>query len=222
MDRSDMPEKSFYKIGEVAKLLDVEPYVLRYWESEFDLLEPEKTKTGQRIYHRDDVELLGRIRTLLYEEMFTIAGARRQLELSRSGASVQAVASAGAESGELEVARQEIVSLKDAVAAEAQKREAVIEQARALEAELENLRSMVEDTHVGEAQGDTAALRVENAQLQRELSRLRSVEDELRGQVAALAARLDAQVQTSAEPIRDALRREVHALSALADTPRRR
>lgn len=77
----DIPEKTFFKIGEVAKLLDVEAYVLRYWESEFDMLVPEKTKSGQRIYQQEDIVLLAKIRELLYSEMYTIAGARRQLEL---------------------------------------------------------------------------------------------------------------------------------------------
>jgi DNA-binding transcriptional MerR regulator len=81
----ELPDKTYFKIGEVAKLLEVEPYVLRYWETEFDVLEPDKTKSGQRVYQRDDIELLLQIRSLLYEEMFTIAGARRQLERSREG-----------------------------------------------------------------------------------------------------------------------------------------
>jgi DNA-binding transcriptional MerR regulator len=81
----DIPDKTYFKIGEVAKLLDLEPYVLRYWESEFDVLEPGKTDSGQRIYQREDIELVCQIRGLLYDEMFTIAGARRQLELEREG-----------------------------------------------------------------------------------------------------------------------------------------
>lgn len=81
-----IPDKTYFKIGEVAKLLDLQPYVLRYWETEFDLLDPEKTKTGQRAYRRDDIELLLLVKTLLYDEMYTIAGARRQLKLRRKGA----------------------------------------------------------------------------------------------------------------------------------------
>jgi DNA-binding transcriptional MerR regulator len=81
----EIPDKTYFKIGEVAKLIDLEPYVLRYWESEFDILDPDKTDSGQRIYQRDDIELICQIRDLLYNEMFTIAGARRQLELEREG-----------------------------------------------------------------------------------------------------------------------------------------
>lgn len=81
----DIPDKRRFKIGEVAKLLDLEPYVLRYWETEFEVLAPEKTKSGQRVYRVEDIELVHTIRHLLYDEMFTIAGARRQLELQREG-----------------------------------------------------------------------------------------------------------------------------------------
>lgn len=71
--------KKYFKIGEVAKELEVEPYVLRYWETEFDQLTPHKTRSGQRSYDRNDLELLRAIRWLLYDEMYTIAGARKQL-----------------------------------------------------------------------------------------------------------------------------------------------
>lgn len=80
-----IPDKTFFKIGEVAKLLNLEPYVLRYWESEFDLLDPDKTDSGQRVYQKKDIELICQIRRLLYDDMFTIAGARRQLELELAG-----------------------------------------------------------------------------------------------------------------------------------------
>lgn len=86
LDSIQIPDKTYFKIGEVAKLLDLQPYVLRYWETEFDALKPEKTKSGQRAYRRVDIELLVLIKTLLYDEMYTIAGARRQLKLRRKGA----------------------------------------------------------------------------------------------------------------------------------------
>jgi DNA-binding transcriptional MerR regulator len=81
----ELAEGATFKIGELAKLLEVEPYVLRYWETEFQQLQPEKTRSGQRIYRRDEVVMLVRIRALLYDEMYTIAGARRQLELAEAG-----------------------------------------------------------------------------------------------------------------------------------------
>jgi DNA-binding transcriptional MerR regulator len=75
----EIPAKAYFKIGEVARLLGVKPYVLRYWETEFPRLRPQKGKTGQRTYTRADVALLVEIRHLLYERRFTIAGARKRL-----------------------------------------------------------------------------------------------------------------------------------------------
>ncbi len=75
----EIPDKLYFKIGEVANLLSVEPYVLRYWESEFNQLAPKKSGTGHRLYRRKDVELLLRIKHLLYEKRYTIEGARQAL-----------------------------------------------------------------------------------------------------------------------------------------------
>jgi DNA-binding transcriptional MerR regulator len=77
------PTKLYYKIGEVCEILGVEAHVLRYWETEFPALSPPKNKGGQRTYRPKDIELLLKIRKLLYEDGFTIAGARKRL----SGAS---------------------------------------------------------------------------------------------------------------------------------------
>jgi DNA-binding transcriptional MerR regulator len=76
----EIPDKLYFKIGEVSELLGVEPYVLRYWESEFPVLSPKKSGTGHRLYRRKDVELLLRIKHLLYEKRFTIEGARQTLQ----------------------------------------------------------------------------------------------------------------------------------------------
>jgi DNA-binding transcriptional MerR regulator len=75
----EIPDKLYFKIGEVSELLGVEPYVLRYWETEFPALSPKKSGTGHRLYRRKDVELLLRIKHLLYEKRFTIEGARQSL-----------------------------------------------------------------------------------------------------------------------------------------------
>jgi DNA-binding transcriptional MerR regulator len=72
-------QKLYYKIGEVCEIIGVEPYVLRYWETEFSGLTPPKNKAGQRTYRPKDIELLLEIRKLLYEDGFTISGARKQL-----------------------------------------------------------------------------------------------------------------------------------------------
>ncbi|MDA0999916.1 MAG: MerR family transcriptional regulator [bacterium] len=79
-----IPDKLFFKIGEVAELTGTKPHVLRYWESEFKVLRPAKGESGQRVYRRKDVELIFAIKNLLYEENFTIAGAKRQLSRQRS------------------------------------------------------------------------------------------------------------------------------------------
>jgi DNA-binding transcriptional MerR regulator len=79
----EIPDKLYFKIGEVSELLGVEPYVLRYWESEFSVLSPKKSGTGHRLYRRKDVELLLRIKHLLYEKRFTIEGARQTLQETR-------------------------------------------------------------------------------------------------------------------------------------------
>ena len=76
-----MPRKGklFYKIGEVCKICDVPAHVLRYWETEFPSLAPNKNRSGQRIFRKKDVQLVAEIKRLLYEEGYTIAGARKQL-----------------------------------------------------------------------------------------------------------------------------------------------
>jgi len=76
----EIPDKLYFKIGEVADLLGVEPYVLRYWETEFSVLSPKKSGTGHRLYRRKDVELLLRIKHLLRDKRFTIEGARQTLQ----------------------------------------------------------------------------------------------------------------------------------------------
>ena len=76
-----IPEKIYFKIGEVCELVGVQPHVLRYWETEFPTLSPQKNRSGQRSYRRRDVEMALRIKELLYDEMFTIAGAKKKLQI---------------------------------------------------------------------------------------------------------------------------------------------
>ncbi len=82
-----IPEKIYFKIGEVCDLLDIQAHVLRYWETEFPQLSPQKNRSGQRSYRRKDVEISLRIKELLYDELYTIAGARKKLqaELKENG-----------------------------------------------------------------------------------------------------------------------------------------
>ena len=75
-----MPEERLYKIGEVCKMADVQPYVLRYWETEFPALTPNKSGGGQRLYTQHEIDIIMRIKQLLYSEGFTIAGAKKKLE----------------------------------------------------------------------------------------------------------------------------------------------
>lgn len=81
-----IPNKLYFKIGEVGTITGVEPYVLRYWESEFKTIKPSRTQSKQRIYRKRDVEIILEIKRLLYEEKLTIAGARKRLrELNQTG-----------------------------------------------------------------------------------------------------------------------------------------
>ena len=96
----EIPDKLYFRIGDVARLAGIKPYVLRFWETEFPGLGPKKSGTGHRLYRRKDVELLLRIKHLLYEKKFTIEGARQTLH-AESRAPKQKVA---------KVAQQELFS----------------------------------------------------------------------------------------------------------------
>ena len=87
-----IPNKLFFRIGEVSEMLGVEPHVIRYWESEFPGLAPKKSDSGQRMFRRKDVELLLRIKDLLYEQKFTLEGARKaMLDKGKGGAKADVV-----------------------------------------------------------------------------------------------------------------------------------
>ena len=89
-----IPEKLFFKIGEVCELAGVQAHVLRYWESEFPMLAPQKNRAGQRVYRKRDVEMALRIKELLYEDQYTIAGAKKRLANDlRGGAKLKVVSS---------------------------------------------------------------------------------------------------------------------------------
>jgi DNA-binding transcriptional MerR regulator len=78
-----IPEKTYFRIGEVSKIVNVEPYVIRYWETEFRTISPVRTKTAQRLYRKKDVQELLTIKDLLYSQRFTIDGAKKQLYKTR-------------------------------------------------------------------------------------------------------------------------------------------
>jgi DNA-binding transcriptional MerR regulator len=83
-------QKDFYRIGEVSRMTDLKPFVLRYWETEFPMLEPVKSASGHRLYRAEDVNMVLRIKRLLYDEGFTIAGARRHLRDPQSASDAHA------------------------------------------------------------------------------------------------------------------------------------
>jgi len=82
---NSIPDKRYFKIGEVSQIAGVEPHVLRYWESEFNEIKPYRPPSGQRLYRKSDLELVMEIKRLLYEEGFTIAGARKALAQNKGG-----------------------------------------------------------------------------------------------------------------------------------------
>jgi DNA-binding transcriptional MerR regulator len=98
-----IPNKRFFKIGEVSRILDVPAHVLRYWEREFSLLRPRRAPSKQRMYRRKDVEMLLRIKNLLHHEKYTIAGARKKLKPPSAPASSHET---------LEEIRQELIALR--------------------------------------------------------------------------------------------------------------
>lgn len=78
--QTQIPDKLYFRIGEVAEIIGVEPYVLRYWESEFPEIAPSKSRSKQRLYRRQDVETITAIRDLLYKQRYTISGARKRIK----------------------------------------------------------------------------------------------------------------------------------------------
>ena len=119
-------EQRLYRIGEVARLTELKPFVLRYWETEFPMLEPVKSSSGHRMYRQEDVNLVFRIKRLLYDEGYTIAGARRHLRERKDGAenshgghnSVLSAASAALSEGPSQLlSRKMLLDLRDALRA---------------------------------------------------------------------------------------------------------
>ena len=77
--KTQIPDKLYYKIGEVSKITGVKPYVLRYWESEFKIISPTKTRSNHRLYKREDLDLILEIKNLLKDQRFTIEGAKKEI-----------------------------------------------------------------------------------------------------------------------------------------------
>ena len=110
-------EQRLYRIGEVSRLTELKPFVLRYWESEFPMLEPVKSPNGHRMYRQDDVDLVFKIKRLLYDEGFTIAGARRHLrENGTAGFETMSSAPHNENAAEL-LSRKMLLDLRDTLRA---------------------------------------------------------------------------------------------------------
>jgi DNA-binding transcriptional MerR regulator len=105
-----IPEKLFFKIGEVCELAGVQAHVLRYWESEFPMLAPQKNRAGQRVYRKRDVEMALRIKELLYEDQYTIAGAKKRLTNELRGGAAKPKANGADDEGSTEVIHSEIAA----------------------------------------------------------------------------------------------------------------
>jgi len=79
--QKELPDKLYFKVGEVSAIVEVPAYVLRFWEAEFKKINPKRSSTGQRLYRKNDIELILKIKHLLYEKKFTIQGARQHLKM---------------------------------------------------------------------------------------------------------------------------------------------
>jgi DNA-binding transcriptional MerR regulator len=110
-------EGRLYKIGEVCKMAEVQPYVLRYWETEFPALAPNKSGGGQRLYTRREIDIILRIKQLLYSEGFTIAGAKKKLDMEMSAPATEITAPAAAPSKDVSKAlgdvKRELTAILD-------------------------------------------------------------------------------------------------------------
>jgi DNA-binding transcriptional MerR regulator len=221
-DELEIPDKKRFKIGEVAGLLDLEPYVLRYWETEFDVLSPDKTDSGQRVYKVDDIELVHTIRDLLYDEMFTIAGARRQLERQREGkpSLLGEAASDDVDPSELELRIEELEERNaqlqeyaddqnDTLERVRDERDEFVARSEELEAQVARLSEQTDGDE--ELAAENAALREEVDHLENQLRKARAAISELEARGAQLRERLDGGAALSPELV-NALKREVSQL----------
>ena len=111
-------EERLYRIGEVSRLTQLKPFVLRYWETEFPMLEPVKSPSGHRLYRQEDVDMVLKIKRLLYDEGFTIAGARRHLREQNGAVAMEGVQSAAHTENAAELlSRKMLLDLRDSLRA---------------------------------------------------------------------------------------------------------
>ena len=108
---SKIPEKRYFRIGEVSALTGIESYVLRYWETEFPKIKPARSRSGQRLYKRRDIEIILQIKELLYQKKFTIAGAKKHLQQHKGSKLADE-----SERVTLEEVRAELLAIRDLLA----------------------------------------------------------------------------------------------------------
>ncbi len=118
MDRR-IAKKEYYSIGEVCELVDLKPHVLRYWESQFPPLKPSKNRAGNRVYQRKEIKLILLVRQLLYEEKYTIDGARQRLDAMRRDGEVRGASTTALENATVELLRQELREIQDLLSPDA-------------------------------------------------------------------------------------------------------
>jgi DNA-binding transcriptional MerR regulator len=109
-----MTEKEFYSIREVADMLEIKPYILRYWEKEFAVLKPKRNRVGRRYYSRKDIDMIRSIKKILYEKGYTIAGAKKKLAVVTDGPEQLSLPIQGGMKILKEI-RDELVSIRDAL-----------------------------------------------------------------------------------------------------------
>lgn len=107
---TEIPEKQYFRIGEVCHITGIEPHVLRYWETEFPRIKPARSRSGQRLYKRRDIEIILQIKDLLYQKKFTIAGAKQYLRQSQKESKL---ADDDSQPFTLEQLRAELVAIRD-------------------------------------------------------------------------------------------------------------
>jgi len=111
-----LPDKTYFKIGEVARLADIKTSVLRYWETEFPFLCPEKSSAGQRLYTKENIELVQQIKKLLYQEKYTIEGVRNKFRTRRSSRDSQTDPDQPDNLQQiLQLVRQELITIRDSL-----------------------------------------------------------------------------------------------------------
>jgi DNA-binding transcriptional MerR regulator len=140
-----IPEKLFFKIGEVCDLAGVQAHVLRYWESEFPMLAPQKNRAGQRVYRKRDVEIALRIKELLYEDQYTIAGAKKRLTHELRGGKLKVVGDDLGDGGEATVSEASKSFVRTSSTSTAEEREGL----KKLAGELRELLALLEKEKKG-------------------------------------------------------------------------